>query len=76
MKATPASTLRKTEPTLRIKSPHMGERKTIHVLYIVVQKRPLLEARYCRLMQSVDNPDQALIRPSTGKRIWTEYSPA
>jgi len=35
MKATPASTLRNTDSMVRIKSPHMGERKTIHVLYIV-----------------------------------------
>ncbi len=38
MKATPASTLRNTDSMVRIKSPHMGERKTIHVLYIVFQK--------------------------------------
>ena len=36
-KATPASTLRNTDSMVRIKSPHMGERKTIHVLYIVFQ---------------------------------------
>jgi hypothetical protein len=36
--ATPASTLRNTGPTVRIKTSHMGERKTIHVLYIVFQK--------------------------------------
>jgi hypothetical protein len=40
MKATPASTLRDTDPMVRIKSPHMGERKTIHVLYVVFQVRP------------------------------------
>ena len=38
MMATPASTLRNTDSMVRIKSPHMGERKTIHVLYIVFQK--------------------------------------
>jgi hypothetical protein len=35
MKVSPASTFRNTESMVRIKSPHMGERKTIHVLYIV-----------------------------------------
>ena len=35
MKVSPASTLRNTDSMVRIKSPHMGERKTIHVLYIV-----------------------------------------
>ena len=38
MKATPASTLRNTDSMVRIKSPHMGERKAIHVLYIVFRK--------------------------------------
>jgi len=38
MKATPASTLRNTDSIVRIKSPHMGERKAIHMLYIVFQK--------------------------------------
>ena len=35
MKASPASTLRNLDSMVRIKSPHMGERKTMHVLYIV-----------------------------------------
>ena len=38
MKATPASTLRNTASMVRIKAPHMGERKAIYVLYIVFQK--------------------------------------
>jgi len=36
MKVSPVSTLRNTDSMVRIKSPHMGERKTIHMLYIVV----------------------------------------
>ena len=39
MKATPASTLRNTAPTERIKPPHAGERKTQYTLYGVLQKR-------------------------------------
>ncbi len=38
MKATPASTLRNTDPTQRIKPPHTGERKSEYTLYSVNQK--------------------------------------
>ena len=35
MKATPASTLRNTDPTQRIKPPYEGDRKTEYTLYSV-----------------------------------------
>jgi hypothetical protein len=38
MKASPASTLRNTRTTQRIKSSPAGERKTEHVLYRLSQK--------------------------------------
>ena len=42
MKASPASTLRNTRTTQRIKSSPAGERKTENVLYSVFRKPPFL----------------------------------
>ncbi len=44
MKASPASTLRNTDLTERIKSSRAGERKTEHMLYSVFQKPSFVNA--------------------------------
>ena len=52
MKASPASTLRNTRTTQRIKSSPAGERKTENVLYSVFRKPPFLIHIYSPLSKS------------------------
>ncbi len=76
MKASPASTLRNTDPTQRIKSSHAGERKTEHVLFSVYQKPSNLLKKSppdrSVVSNQVKTPKKGALVPKTGSEKRTK----